>query len=139
MAATVQQVRDLMGATYASISDGEITAALTEAALHMHAETWGDRYSTGQALLAAHFLADAFGGSGGGSFVGIVTQTRLGPAGKMYATPGVSVVQNDPLNLRSSRFGRRYLALAKTITASPMVAGDALVPGMLVVDGGWCE
>lgn len=101
------------------VTDAMVTAALAEAALHLNARAWGERYDTGLALLAAHLLLDGAAGGVGSPIKGAVVQESLGPASRAYAQSLVKV-QDDVLNLNGTTYGRRYLALRGTLILGPL-------------------
>lgn len=118
--ATVSQVRDLSRTgEFTALADGVVQSALDEAALHMNAASWGDRYDTGHALLAAHLLIDGANGGVASPIKGPIVQESLGPASRTYAQSLVKV-QDDELNLNGTTYGRRHLALRRKLIATPI-------------------
>ena len=95
---------------FASRSDDEVNLALSDAADDMDVTRWGVRYDTGQAFLAAHYLAitPSTGSAVSGS-VGAVTQATTGP---IAVTKNIPMAKNDvEAMLGSTMYGQRYKAL----------------------------
>lgn len=102
----------------AAYPDADITAMLAEADLHMDSGVWGTLYEKGHALLAAHLLYDASGQDLRGNARGVLTGERMGPASFSYAAKASSAT--DFLNRNASTFGRRHMALEKTLALGPI-------------------
>lgn len=119
---TISKVRGLHAefASATAYPDATIQSALDEAAMHMHADTWGtSKYDLGAALLAAHLLIDSNPGGDGGA-KGTLVEEQMGPARYRYAERRSS--GDDVLNLGATTYGRRFMALRDTIVAGPFVA-----------------
>lgn len=120
--ASISQVRALSRTgefNAPTVADDVVQAALDEAALHMNATSWGDRYDMGHALLAAHLLIDGANGGTGSPIKGPIVQESLGPASRTYAQSLVKV-QDDELNLNGTTYGRRHLALRRKLILTPL-------------------
>lgn len=109
MAITVSQFKDRFS-EFDSVDDSEIQTALNDAADLMDTIRWGTRFNTGQALLAAHFVALSTGnvGNGGGS-VGPISQAATGPLSVQYMAFAAS--SSSEAMLGSTRYGQRYQQL----------------------------
>lgn len=113
----------------ADFTDAMINSALEEASLLMERESWDLdnklRHDTGHALLAAHILVDGKPGGLGGAR-GTIVSERLGPASRSYAAPQAAAAGDDPLNLRATTYGRRFLALQSSLPLSPLALFDGV-------------
>lgn len=99
-------------------SDDALQPFIDEAGLHTDACSWGARYDMGIAMLAAHLFTDASRGATNSPVKGPIVSESLGPASRVYAQSLVKV-QDDILNLNGTTYGRRRLALEKTLVLTP--------------------
>ena len=101
-------------AEFSGRSDSEVNIALSDADEDMDVTRWGVRYDTGQAFLAAHYLAISSTGSSvvSGS-VGAATQATTGP---LSVTQNIPVAKNmSEAMLGSTMYGQRYLSLRQKV------------------------
>lgn len=121
--ASVSQVRGVgpNDAALQAADAGVLQGFLDEAALHVNAGAWSERYDMGHALLAAHLFTDGSRGATNSPVKGPVVSESLGPASRVYAQSLVKV-QDDVLNLNGTTYGRRFLALRRTLVLTPTSA-----------------
>jgi uncharacterized protein DUF4054 len=121
--ATLSQMRGVgpNDAALQAADDAVLQVFLDEAALHVDAGAWSARYDTGHALLAAHLFTDGSRGATNSPIKGPIVAESLGPASRTYAQSLVKV-QDDVLNLNGTTYGRRFLALRRTLVLTPSSA-----------------
>lgn len=109
---TPQTVRDLsFSGQFAAVTDGVISRAVTEAALHYGSIAAEAEYETIVGLHAAHILAVGLAAEQGGG-QGPLSSVSLGPASKSWAVaqvqPGAGVDDTTP-------YGRRLRGLLASL------------------------
>lgn len=109
MAITVEQLTDFAPAL-ASLSDGELDAAVAHANLQLDADVWGDWLEMGLLNLAAHLGTMAARRGTAGS----VQSEAVGQVSRSYA---VSVAA-DGAALRSTAYGAEYQRLANLLNCA---------------------
>lgn len=87
-------------------------AILADVALLMSADAWGSKLDMGSKYLAAHLGALAKGASANAP-AGPLTSETVGPNSRSWAAPTLSATDDYD----STAYGRRYLALVKTLGA----------------------
>ncbi len=120
--ATVEDVRNVdLTNSLRNVSDGNIQCILDGEAACMIGEPWGAAglRVIGESLVAAHITAQAIKGPDGPA--GAVTSEAAGGLSRSYASPGGQSGTDDYWS--STSFGRRYLALRRTLPTSPTVLG----------------
>jgi len=99
---------------FSAVDDSVINLALSDAADLMDTIKWGTRYDTGQAFLAAHYVAlSSTDSSSGGVSVGPVSQAATGPLSVSYAVTAAKDMSDAMYG--STRYGQRYLSLRKLV------------------------
>lgn len=88
---------------------------LTETQGMLSLDVWGNRSSTGHALLAAHFVSVATE-TGEGADPGPVQSMGVGPASVTYAKTAAEGSASDEA-LRATKYGRMYLAIRRRVRA----------------------
>lgn len=89
----------------------------------INTKVWGSKAPNGVKLLAAHFLAQlGFGTvSGSGDIAGPVTSEKVGDLQRSYAATSISGGSVSDSIFNTTRYGRLYLLLRKTIPTTPIV------------------
>lgn len=104
---------------FAALTLGQIQPFLDEAAKHVAGVDASDQVQA-HALLTAHLLHGELAGGATGLAKGPVVAEQMGPFSKTYgAYLAGAAGDNDPLNLASSSYGRRYLALVNLTVLTP--------------------
>ena len=106
-----------------SVLDPRIQIFLDDAALVMDESVWGDAFDTGQAYLAAHYLAlatrSSVGGGGGAGVSGPITGRTVDGVSTSYGSSqsvgGANSQTAGYYNL--TQYGQRYLVLMKNLGA----------------------
>ena len=99
---------------FSAIDDSVVNFALNDAAALMDITKWGTRYDTGQAFLAAHYVALSSTDSGsGGVSVGPVSQATTGSLSVSYAVTAAKDMSDAMYG--STVYGQRYLSLRKLV------------------------
>lgn len=112
----------LSGATLDGGSD-VLDFQLATACTMINASLWGSKAGAGQAYLTAHFMAIATGAGGGET--GVTTSRTIDRISQGNAATSFDV---SDAAFASTKWGRMYLALKKTIAVVPATTGAR----------GWC-
>lgn len=108
---------------FVAIDDDRIQLFLDDAADGMSAIIWGERFDTGQAYLAAHFLVNgensAAGGGTGAS--GPVASRSVDGTSVSYAQVSSTDGSRNEGFYKSTIYGQRYLAILNTLGVSAYV------------------
>ncbi len=127
MAATRKDVLDLsLTGEFDDIADHQVDNALAEALTFIHVATWDagalPKADKGQALLAAHILVDAMRGDN--APIGPLIREQAGALSHAFAAPAAGQAEDTAFN--ATRYGRRYLALKRTLLLTPVSAFDTV-------------
>ena len=108
---------DLSGATLDGGSD-LLDFQLGTTCLMVNASKWGSKAGAAQAYLTAHFMAIATGAGGGET--GVTTSRAISAISQANAS---TAFDSSDAAFASTRRGRMYLALRKTVMLIPMTTG----------------
>ena len=111
-AVTATTFKAKFSASFGSLTDAVVNAAIAEALLMISESAWGAKFDLGVNYLAAHILKlDA---DDAGAAPGALKSERLDVWSATYQTPGS--MPGDEL-FASTAYGRRYLSVRDTIFA----------------------
>lgn len=110
---------------FVAVDDDRIQLFLDDAADGMSAVIWGERFDTGQAYLAAHFLVNgensAAGGAGSGGKSGPVASRSVDGTSVSYAQVSLTSGLKNEAFYQSTIYGQRYLAILNTLGVAAYV------------------
>ena len=110
--ATIEELIDLKRSVFEKADPCDLEVWLDIAGTMINVKVWRAKASHGHRLLAAHLYTSATSGAGSD----ILTSVKVGPVSKSFA-----VKVSDDAELGSTRWGKMYLAMRRTLVRTPVV------------------